>query len=90
MANSLTSLADEAMDDLGYPLAPRLASTARRDGALALNRNSTYLIRDHEFPPAKVCLPSEQCLISANKLRDRLCCTEQAYETNTRYKRALK
>jgi hypothetical protein len=58
MANSLTSLADEAMDDLGYPLAPRLTSTALRDGALALNRNSTFLTRDHEFPPAKVCLPS--------------------------------
>ncbi|KAI4852651.1 hypothetical protein E4T44_01345 [Aureobasidium sp. EXF-8845] len=66
MANSLTSLADEAMDELGYPAAPRLNSTAQRDGSLALNRNSTFLTRDHEFPPAK------------------------AYETNTRFKQALK
>ena len=38
----------------GYVAFPHLDSDAQRAGQPALNRHSTFITRDHDFPPAKV------------------------------------
>jgi hypothetical protein len=38
----------------GYAKFPGLPSDATRDGKLVLNRYSTFLTKDHDFPGAKV------------------------------------
>lgn len=45
-----------AEEDLAtdYVLFPRLSKDALREGVQALNRYSTFVTRDHDFPPAKV------------------------------------
>ncbi|KAH6985149.1 dihydroxy-acid/6-phosphogluconate dehydratase [Ilyonectria destructans] len=39
-----------------YVQFPHLGSNAERDGQLVLNRHSTFVSRDHDFPPAKAML----------------------------------
>lgn len=38
----------------GYVALPGLPGNAMRNGKLVLNRHSTFLTRDHDFPGAKV------------------------------------
>ncbi|KAL0937136.1 dihydroxy-acid dehydratase [Colletotrichum truncatum] len=40
----------------GYVAFPHLDSDATRDGQPVLNRHSTFITRDHDFPPAKAML----------------------------------